>query len=710
MSFSFNNKETFSPSAGTARGGQVDMFRVTGGGTTFSGIIHAGTNNLIQAGMVVNDGLYLGQSTSGYQSKFAGVEFNIGTALVATGLTLVWEYIRSDNTWATLTVTDGTAGFTNTGVNSVTWTPPDDWGSPTNTINSRPGVAWVRCRISAVTTITTTATQAATQLYFYDYSLRFDDNEEYDSGTATSSGTTSGSGGTITDTSKSWTTDALKERYVYIHTGTGAGQMRVIRRNTVTILYTWLPWTTLPDTTSQYSITSTLEDLYNADVAAGWGMIEKTARQSYYIKCNLTWMLCSYSSVNETVQFKEGYNYHLRPSSSTTRYRQIFGMRLTPEYGAASTTLGSSWFTIQDSFTDNRKKFHTGDYVFLYGSNFINRYYTINATGSNLRFWFYNRVNESINNRFTGWRSAEYGVTTCESKNDEITQCHSGLESPIASFEGAKTYYSNTHNCFITGSSTHIFDNSFIGPPENAGTGSPFQEFGYTGTASKFVDNQGPRFRPSIDIWASGSTGILSVNYTLNLSIRDKANYLNNGRCVVKNNLGTVVYDRMSGETLLSNQAVVGSNSYTLTSQPSVVDHLRFNTSSFSDTSTTVIAQIIVTGTDKRGKPSGEIMYLENIGDGEQWTKNAYATVTGFTVYGFSATINVDRAGSFGEMELQTELWKSTDDTTLTDLVDYNPFTITTSRPGYREETQVIDIFDRTDLRMVLTREDLKVR
>lgn len=47
-------------------------------------------------------------------------------------------------------------------------------------------------------------------------------------GGATSGTATSGASTTLTDTSKSWTTNQWAGRHVWIHTGTGAGQWRVV--------------------------------------------------------------------------------------------------------------------------------------------------------------------------------------------------------------------------------------------------------------------------------------------------------------------------------------------------------------------------------------------------------------------------------------------------------------------------------------------------
>ena len=71
------------------------------------------------------------------------------------------------------------------------------------------------------------------------------------SGTATS-----GTNTTLTQTGAGWGVNAHQNRYAYIASGTGAGQMRKITSNTATVL-TVPNWTTNPDATSVYTIRET---------------------------------------------------------------------------------------------------------------------------------------------------------------------------------------------------------------------------------------------------------------------------------------------------------------------------------------------------------------------------------------------------------------------------------------------------------------------
>lgn len=79
-----------------------------------------------------------------------------------------------------------------------------------------------------------------------------------DTGTATSGANLTGAGsagfGTLTDTSKSWTTNTHQNKFVEITGGTGAGQTRPIHSNTANALTIVGRWDTVPNGTSTYRI------------------------------------------------------------------------------------------------------------------------------------------------------------------------------------------------------------------------------------------------------------------------------------------------------------------------------------------------------------------------------------------------------------------------------------------------------------------------
>lgn len=141
------------------------IYRATGGGVTFSANLGASsaTMDYFVDSPTVDDAIYFGVDANhvnltgenGLKGAFHDLTFNVGTAIAATSHTLVWEYWTTGETWATLTVTDNTNGFTTTGSNTVDFTPPADWAM----FNPGSGHAlyvavlrhecWVRVRLSA---------------------------------------------------------------------------------------------------------------------------------------------------------------------------------------------------------------------------------------------------------------------------------------------------------------------------------------------------------------------------------------------------------------------------------------------------------------------------------------------------------------------------------------------------------------------------------
>ena len=95
------------------------------GGTAFTLFPTPGTS----------DRTYIGHSV-----RFTQVIVDVQTA--SSGQTLVWEYWNG-TAWSTLTVTDGTSGFTVDG--TVTWTAPTNWA--TTAVNSST-LYWIRVRFT----------------------------------------------------------------------------------------------------------------------------------------------------------------------------------------------------------------------------------------------------------------------------------------------------------------------------------------------------------------------------------------------------------------------------------------------------------------------------------------------------------------------------------------------------------------------------------
>lgn len=81
----------------------------------------------------------------------------------------------------------------------------------------------------------------------------------FSSGTATSGASTS-----LTDTAKAWSTNQLQWRIVYLTSGTGAGQSRMIVSNTNNSFTVDHAWTTTPNSTTQYTVCFDASDFVSA--------------------------------------------------------------------------------------------------------------------------------------------------------------------------------------------------------------------------------------------------------------------------------------------------------------------------------------------------------------------------------------------------------------------------------------------------------------
>lgn len=99
-------------------------------------------------------------------------------------------------------------------------------------------------------------------------------SQQYDNGTATGGSTT-----TLSDTAKSWTTNAHALRAVTIVSGTGAGQTGVIASNTGTQLTIGTAWAVAPDATSVYRISDNLHIAFTDNVSKVFYVTDETSNQ-----------------------------------------------------------------------------------------------------------------------------------------------------------------------------------------------------------------------------------------------------------------------------------------------------------------------------------------------------------------------------------------------------------------------------------------------
>ena len=108
------------------------------------------------------DAIYFG---SDYQ--FSKIRINVSTAGSYSDITIVWEYWNGSS-WATLSVTDNTNGFTVAGTNEVSFTPPTDWAK--TTIQGTTAY-WVRARATfGASPSITTAPLGAQGWHWFNYS------------------------------------------------------------------------------------------------------------------------------------------------------------------------------------------------------------------------------------------------------------------------------------------------------------------------------------------------------------------------------------------------------------------------------------------------------------------------------------------------------------------------------------------------------------
>jgi len=110
------------------------------------------------------------------------------------------------------------------------------------------------------------------------------------------SGTTSSSDSLeLTDSTKTWTTDAYENMYVWIFGGTGATQFRKIASNSGTVLTLERAWETNPDNTSTYRIVYSASDPNVSELMDGTGT--STLFVDYYPLINVESLTIDGSSV-----------------------------------------------------------------------------------------------------------------------------------------------------------------------------------------------------------------------------------------------------------------------------------------------------------------------------------------------------------------------------------------------------------------------------
>lgn len=166
FSATINYESAFEPSGldiiVRARNQGVAVAAIADDGGVFTDETEAASTNatadmtLLPAAPALNDAYYFG-----HNEQFARLKLDISTAWSQTGYSLVWEYWNGTG-WSDLSETDGTNSLANTGENIVSWTIPGNWA--TTTVNGVGPLYYVRLRVSAVGTNTTSPVGAKVQL------------------------------------------------------------------------------------------------------------------------------------------------------------------------------------------------------------------------------------------------------------------------------------------------------------------------------------------------------------------------------------------------------------------------------------------------------------------------------------------------------------------------------------------------------------------
>lgn len=538
MAITFNNKRQASANIGTATQ-SANMYYVQASGPTFTARFLTVATDLFTDTAVAGDYLLFGIRDG--HCKPAGFEFNITTALVAAAVTVVWEYRKTDGTWAALAgVTDNTTNFTVAGTNSVTWTMPSDWGTNATAVNSINGRMWCRARLSVATTLTEGG-RTTNPLNLYDYAISVDGSADYANGTATSGTTT-----TLTDSSKAWTTNELVGRGLYIHTGTNAGVMRKIISNTATQITILDTFDTAIDTSSQYSVGLNWEDIYQASVSGGWGVHAKAGSHSYAFTCFIRFGLATFIDFDTNVEFPQDFYFYVGEAHSS-RYPMYLGWRPPSLYGLNRGIFGGTYVSNRTCPCDNRGLGFTiiDEYLYTAGNHYVLRHdYPPTGADSFIRCWFYNYHRYSIDDRWEGWRSIVFPKTTTprtEVRKPTVIFGHSGFETPFGSMTEASAIYCASLGYFQTQSQNITIGDLEITPLAIIGGsryGAPMQYFNATGTTN-LDDYKGTRFRPMIDVFGS-TPNTFTTNWrnSLRAFVTDEqGNLLSNAKVQISDSL-----------------------------------------------------------------------------------------------------------------------------------------------------------------------------
>jgi len=546
MAISYNNLRQISSNDGSPTQ-SATMYYVLNSGPTFTARAYGSAADMFTDTAVTGDYLIFRRQNG--VSKPKGIKVDVATAMVtATGHTITWEYRKSDSTWAAFTgVVDNTTNFTVVGFNTVTWDMPTDWGTNATAVNSFTGSMWFRARLTVNTTLSEGGRTGSNPWEFFDHSVRVDASHLYDSGTATS-----GTSGTLTDTGKAWATNILQNRIVRIHAGTGAGTNLVVNSNTATVITFFdTVWSSdgsselALDNTSQYTICANFEDLYQADVAGGWGVITKAGSHSYAFNCYLNLDAGAFGDVMTNVEFEYDFFFYTT-GASTTVYPIVLGWRLPRFYGADKAVMGNTIISNRTCPMDCRGMGFTSttEFAFSAGNKYLLRGDYPLGSDNFIRVWFYNSHKESIGDTYEGWRSVVWPKSTTprtEVRALNVQFGYSGIEVPLAAFSGVNITYCTNIGVYLTSANAANatgFKITPMSPISSNRYDSPVKFFAFT-TDGNVTDYQGNRFRPIGDNFGNpGNTGSAIINYTFRAIVTDEqGNLLPNAKVEISDSL-----------------------------------------------------------------------------------------------------------------------------------------------------------------------------
>ena len=153
------------------------IYRIVGGTltkVTNTGIVSA--FDYFPDTATVGDAIYFGWNYGVWHD----LTVRVGTAMAGTSLAGVWEYYTLSGTWATLTCTDNTSGFTQSGLCTVSFSVPDNWTSLKLDSSDWLSIAcFIRYRLTTVSGLTEGGANVTSRPSCLDFTIEVNGSTEY---------------------------------------------------------------------------------------------------------------------------------------------------------------------------------------------------------------------------------------------------------------------------------------------------------------------------------------------------------------------------------------------------------------------------------------------------------------------------------------------------------------------------------------------------